>query len=183
MRISEALAVEAGHFTNNGRTIQVRQQVDRDHPRVVKYLKTDAASRDVDLSVEAAEYLRKYMDGSAGLLFKTRNNTPYLHNALEERWLTPRLQSMGLDEKGMGFHAFRRFRKTWLRGKRCQEDINNFWVGHKPKSMSELYSRMDEELDQRLREAEIVAVGFTIPANVAPKCSKNSVKEEVAVAA
>jgi len=29
----------------------------------------------------------------------------------------------------MGFHAFRRFRKTWLRGKRVQEDINNFWMG------------------------------------------------------
>jgi len=42
---------------------------------------------------------------------------------------------------------------------------------------------MDEELDQRLQGAEIVAVGFTIPANVAPNCSKNSVKEAVAVAA
>jgi integrase len=178
-----ALAVEAEHFINAGRTIQVRQQVDRDHPRIVKYLKTDAGSREVDLSVEAAEYLRKYIGKTTGLLFKTRNNTPYLHNALEERWLTPRLVAMGLDEKGMGFHAFRRFRKTWLRGKRCQEDINNFWMGHKPKTMSELYSRMDEELEQRLQEAETVGVGFTIPADVAPKCSKTSVKEEVAVAA
>ena len=90
---------------------------------------------------------------------------------------------MKLDEKGMGFHAFRRIRKTWLRGKRCQEDINNFWMGHKPKTMSELYSRMDEELDQRLIEAQTVGVGFNIPANVAPKCSKISVKEDVAVAA
>jgi hypothetical protein len=83
----------------------------------------------------------------------------------------------------MGFHAFRRFRKTWLRGKRSQEDINNFWMGHRPKMMSELYSRMDEELEQRLQEAETVGVGFTIPAVVAPRCSKTSVKEEVAVAA
>jgi hypothetical protein len=51
---------------------------------------------------------------------------PYLHNNLEDRWLTVRLVSMGLDEKGMGFHAFRRFRKTWLRGRRCQEDISNY---------------------------------------------------------
>jgi hypothetical protein len=42
---------------------------------------------------------------------------------------------MGVEEKGMGWHAFRRFRKTWLRGKRCQEDINNFWMGHQPKTM------------------------------------------------
>jgi integrase len=64
MRISEALAAEAGHFTNDGRTIQVRQQVDRNRPRIVKYLKTDAASRDVDISVDTAEYLRKYIAGS-----------------------------------------------------------------------------------------------------------------------
>jgi integrase len=169
MRISEALALEAKHFTNNGRTIEVRQQVDRDKPRIVQYLKTDAAFREIDLSVEAAEYLRSYINGRSGLLFKTRNNTPYLHNALEERWLTPRFIAMGLDEKGMGFHAFRRFSKTWLRGKRCQEDINNFWMGHKPKTMSELYSRMDEEIEQRLQEAEAVGVGCEIPSRVAPK--------------
>jgi len=90
---------------------------------------------------------------------------------------------MGLDEPGMGWHAFRRFRKTWLRGKRCQEDINNFWMGHKPRSMSELYSRMDEELEQRLQEAEIVGAGFDVPAYVAPKCSKIEVESKVEVAA
>ena len=90
---------------------------------------------------------------------------------------------MGLDEKGMGFHAFRRFRKTWLRGKRSQEDINNLWMGHKPQTMSELYSRMDHELKLRLQEAESVGVGFTVPAYVAPKCSKISAKREIAIAA
>ena len=69
-------------------------------------------------------------------------------------------QSHGADELGMGWHAFRRFGKTWLRGKRCQEDINNFWMGHKSRSMSELHSRMDEELEQRLQEAEIVGCAY-----------------------
>jgi len=183
MRISEALALESKHFTNDVRTIEVRQQVDRHRPRIVGYLKTDAASRDVDVSRQVAEYLRNYIGHCTGLLFKTRNNTPYLHNSIEARWLTPKLVSMGLDEIGMGFHAFRRFRKTWLRGKRCQEDINNFWMGHKPKSMSELYSRMDAELEQRLQEAETVGVGFEIPAYVAPTCSKTLSKREVAIAA
>ena len=70
-----------------------------------------------------------------------------------------------------------------MRAKRCQEDINDFWMGHKPKTMSELYSRMDEELELRLQEAETVGVGFEIPAHVAPKCSKFSVDSEVEVAA
>jgi len=146
----------------------------------VAHLKTDAACCQVELSTPIAKYLRAFIDGKDGLLFKTRNGTPYLHHNLESRWLTPRLVATQSDEKGMGFHAFRRFRKTWLRGKRCQEDINNFWMGHKPQTMSEIYSRMDEELEQRLQEAEIVGVGFDVPA---PKCSKISFEQEVAIAA
>jgi len=77
----------------------------------------------------------------------------------------------------MGFHAFRRFRKTWLRGKRVQEDINNFWMGHAPETMSETYSRLDLELDLRLAEAE--SMGVVSPfrpfqlLQVAPKFRKN----------
>jgi len=170
MRISEALALEKKHFVNNCRTICIQQQVDRDTPRIVKYLKTDAACREIDVSEEVAKYLRAFLEDKDGLLFQTRNGTPYLHNSLKVRWLIPRLKAMGLDERGLGWHGFRRFRKTWLRGKRVQEDINNFWMGHKPKTMSELYSRLDEELELRLAEAETMGVGFDIP--IAPKYSE-----------
>jgi integrase len=113
------------------------------------------------------------MNSKYGLLFATRNGTPYLYNGLQQRWLTPRLQAMHIDEKGMGFHAFRRFRKTWLRGERCQEDINNFWMGHQPETMSELYSRMEFELERRLVEAENIGVGFTVPTpEIAPSAPK-----------
>ena len=180
MRISEALALESKHFVNSCRTIQVYQQVDRDHPRIVKYLKTDAGFREVDLCTATGEYLRAFANHRDGLLFETRNGTPYLHNNLEQRWLTPRLEAMGIDERGMGFHAFRRFRKTWLRGKRVQEDINNFWMGHAPNTMSETYSRLDLELDLRLAEAESIGVGFTVPPiPIAPSCSKISEESDV----
>src|SRR5713101_6383043 len=191
MRISEALALETKHFTNGGRTIEVRQQVDRDTPRIIKCLKTDAAYRDIDLHPDVAEFLRRYMSGKEGLLFATRNGTPHLHNNIEDRWLTTRLKEMGLDEPGMGWHAFRRFRKTWLRGKRCQEDINIFWMGHKPKTMSEIYSHLFEEIDMRLAEAQAVGFGFDLPKNpsekvvaapIAPR-SKTEVFQEVAVSA
>jgi len=182
MRISEALALEKRHFTNNCRTICVRQQVDRDTPRIIGYLKTDAAYRDIDVSEEVAGYLRAVLGGkNDGLLFKTRNGTPHLHNGLKKRWLKPRLKALGIDQRGLGWHGFRRYRKTWLRGKRVQEDINNFWMGHKPKTMSELYSRLDEELELRLAEAQAMGVGFGVPS--APKCSKEKAAQAVAVAA
>jgi hypothetical protein len=63
--------------------------VDRDHPRIGEYLKTDAGTREVDLSTEV-------IDGKDGLLFQTRNGTPYLHNNLEQRWF-PCLPSIPKD--------------------------------------------------------------------------------------
>ena len=191
MRISEALALETKHFTNNGRTIQVRQQVDRDTPRVVSCLKTDAAYRDIDLHPDIAEFLQRFIGDGKGLLFMTRKGTPSLHNGIEERWLSERLRKKGLDEPGMGWHAFRRFRKTRLRGKRCQQDINIFWMGHKPKTMSELYSHLFEEIEVRLVEAETVGFGFDLPKKRSPKAViapiaprfRNEMVEQVAVSA
>jgi integrase len=187
MRVSEALAVETRHFINNGRTITIEQQVGKNVPRVVPHLKTDAARREIDLHPDVAEYLREYAAGRTGLLFRTTNGTPYLNHNLEQRWLTPRLKEMGLDEKGMGFHAFKRCRKTWLRSQRCLEDINNFWMAHRPQTMSELYSHLHEELQLRLNEAERVGYGFTLPASnkpsmipMIPKLHQNRAVERVA---
>ncbi|MGB2668392.1 MAG: site-specific integrase [Candidatus Acidiferrum sp.] len=171
MRISEALALETRHFINGGRTIKVEQQVEKDRPRIVKTLKTSAGKREIDLHPDVADFLQRYAAGKTGLLFHTAQNTPRLYNNLEDRWLTPRLVKMELDEKGMGWHSFKRFRKTWLRGQRCLEDINNFWMAHRPQTMSELYSHLHEELQMRLEEAERVGYGFDLKvvAPIAPK--------------
>jgi hypothetical protein len=62
MRISEALALESRHFVNGGRTIKVEQQVKKNCPRTVPYLKTDAAKREVDLHPDVAEFPQRYND-------------------------------------------------------------------------------------------------------------------------
>ncbi len=179
MRISEALALETRHFINGGRTIKVEQQVEKDRPRIVKTLKTSAGKREIDLHPDVADFLQRYAAGKTGLLFHTAQNTPRLYNNLEGRWLTPRLIEMELDEKGMGWHSFKRFRKTWLRGRRCLEDINNFWMAHKPRTMSEVYSHLHEELETRLAEAERVGYGFVVAPN-APRISDIEAEEKAA---
>jgi integrase len=185
MRVSEALALETRHFINGGRTIRVEQQVAKDSSRIVKYLKTSAAKREIDLHPDIAEFLRRYRAGKSGLVFHTARGTPHLYGNLEDRWLTPRLLKMGLDQDGMGWHSFKRYRKTWLRGARCLEDLNNFWMAHKPQTMSELYSHLHEELELRLAEAERVGFGFDLPKGVvAPNAPKISdTKPEVEIAA
>jgi hypothetical protein len=53
------------------------------------------------------------------------------------------------------------------------EDLNNFWMAHKPQTMSELYSHLHEELELRLKEAERVGYGFDLPKIVvAPNAPK-----------
>jgi len=186
MRVSEALAIEGRHFTNEGRTITVEQQIQKDAPQVVKYLKTAAAKREVDLHPDIAEYLQRYAAGKTRLLFRTANGTPHLYGNLEDRWLTPRLTKMGVDERGMGWHAFKRFRKTWLRGQRCLEDINNFWMAHKPHTMSEVYSHLHEEVEMRLDEAARIGYGFVLPAtelSVVPNVPKLHENTAIEVAA
>ena len=154
-----------------------------DRPEIVKYLKTNASKREIDLHPDFPEYLRQYAAGKSGLLFHTANGTPQLYGNLEGRWLTPRLVKLKLNEDGMGWHAFKRFRKTWLRGARCLEDINNFWMAHKLKTMSEVYSHLHEEPETRLAEAERVGFGFAIPKTVAPSAPKISTSESLQIAA
>jgi hypothetical protein len=57
----------------------------------------------------------------------------------------------------------------------------NFWMGHKPRTMSELYSHLFEEVELRLAERAQVGVGLDIPANIAPNCSKGPVLSDVHV--
>lgn len=164
MRVSEALVVENKHFTNDGRTISVEQQVEKDSPTVVKLLKTAAAKRQIDLNPDIAAYLQRYAAGKTGLLFHTETGTRHLYGNLSDRWLTPRLVDMKLDERGIGWHAFKRFRKTWLRGQLCLEDINNYWKAHKPQTMSEVYSHLHKDVQLRLNESMRVGYGFVLPA-------------------
>jgi integrase len=87
-----------------------------------------------------------------------------MFNNVDKRQLKLRLREIKMDIlRGTGFHAFRRFRVTWLRGKRCQQDILDCWLGHKPKTMSGVYSQVRNEIELRLTEAETVGYGFELP--------------------
>jgi integrase len=163
MRISETLALEAKHFINSGRSIDVKQQVDKDRPQVIPELKTSASYRQIDLHPDVSAYLGKFIEGKSGLILKTSNNTPFLPGNLQDDWLDPRLEKHGLYQPGGGWHMFKRFRNTHLRTQRCQEDLRKFWLAHKPKEMGEVYSALKDDLGARLAEAERVGYGFTLP--------------------
>jgi integrase len=168
MRISEALALETKHFINDGRTIVIEQQVDRNCPRIVPYVKTDASYRQIDLHPDIVNYLLPYVSRKTGLIFHTKNHTPYLYGNLAEDWLDPLLAKLRLDESWMGWHSFRRFRNSWLRSQRCLDDILMHWMAHKPLTMSETYSALKDDLDKRWAEVANIGYGFLLPGEDVP---------------
>jgi hypothetical protein len=41
----------------------------------------------------------------------------------------------------VGFHAFRRFRLTWLRRNGTPRDLERYWMGHAVEEVEDLYSQ------------------------------------------
>jgi len=173
MRIAEILGLEARHIVNNGRTLVVEQSVNRFGR--LSGLKTRAAKRNVDVGKAVGDYLLAFIDGKSGFLFKTKKATPLRAGNLRRRWLDERLDDYG-------FHSFRRFRITHLEAVRAHGHLTKVWAGHSLGNdiTSEYAKSIKENLPLRLEEAERVGTGFAVPA---PKCSKISGAQAVAVAA
>jgi integrase len=183
LRIGEALGLEVGkHISGDCRTLYIRQSVwecDIQDP------KTKNAVRDVDLCSALATLLKTFIgERKAGFLFANLKGKALSQTNLLRRSLHPTLKALGVEQTG--FHAMRRARTTWLRKNRAPEDLIRFWLGHANKSVTDGYSKLDEDVEYRKEVAEKVGLGFVIPTGkvvVVPNVRKKSVKVEVAVAA
>ena len=105
-----------------------------------------------------------------GLLFASRNGTPLSRSNIRNRILYPILGAIGA-AKG-GAHVFRRFRATWLRKQKTPEDLIRLWLGHGQVTVTDLYVNIDNDKAWRKKEAERVAIGFTLPTSVVPNVPK-----------
>jgi integrase len=101
----------------------------------------------------------------AGFLFVSRAGNPLCQTNVLKRSLHPILEAMGRQKAG--FHAFRRFRTSWLRKNRAPEDLIRFWLGHANKSVTDGYSKLSEDVEFRKECAEKTGLGFAIPASEA----------------
>jgi integrase len=62
-----------------------------------------------------------------------------------------------------GFHAFRRYRNTFLRKARVPDGLIQFWMGHARASMTDTYDKVRDDLEFRRFTAEQVGLGFECP--------------------
>lgn len=165
LRVSEALGLDVMSCIGNGyRTLTIQAQGNQWGKRV-EVLKTDAGRREVDLPEDVAILLKRYciMGRSMGqgqLLFGTRNRTCKTPRNIRRYFRLTK-----------GFHGFRRFRQTHLSKMNCNHDVNLFWMGHKPQDMSGLYSKLKDEVETRLEEANRVGTGFELPAHQGVKAA------------
>ena len=155
LRIGVLLAiklVEDGHstiFDADAATIRVRRSLWRG---VEQSPKTAAAVRDVELPSSFSNWLRESVGERSGFLFG--NGAP-----LNENTARSHLSKSGLP----GFHAFRRFRATTLRGAHCPEDVLRYWLAHSSASITDRYSKLGLDPAVRRTEVERCGLGFTLP--------------------
>lgn len=161
LRISEALALDREHLSDDCSVIYVRQQVKAN--KVVACLKTDAAWRDVDIHPVVAQMLRQYLSPNHGLLFPSRTGTPRSYSNTYNRNLRPKLTKLGFHVPGAGAHCFRRFRAAQLKRMACPDDLRKFWLGHASDDISDHYAlQLLEDMDRRKAAAASVGLGFEV---------------------
>jgi integrase len=161
MRIGEALGLEIDkHISSDFSTLHVRQKVW--NGQIQSFLKTENGIRDVDLPPSITPILKKFVgDRTTGLLFPSKNGRPLFQSRILRFALHPLLKT--LHQPKSGAHAFRRFRTTWLRKQHAPEDLIRFWLGHANGSITDRYSKLNEDVAFRKKVAEQVGLGFELP--------------------
>jgi integrase len=180
LRAGEAIGLEIDkHISEDFRTLYIRQKVRR--TKLELFLKTDAGRRDVDLCPALAAVLKAYVgDRTCGFLFHNRKGNFLSQTNLLRRGLHPALEE--LKQPKAGFHAFRRYRLTWLRKNRVHADLERFWMGHENETVGDGYSKMKVDVAFRLEQAEKVGLGFALSpwiADVVRIVRRNEAKPEV----
>lgn len=150
LRVGEALALRSTDFGPDCRILHVRRSFWRGQEQEPK---TSNAVRAVDLPEVLAKELRDYIFSTSGLLFATADG-----NALQQRNVLRILHAV----KDVGFHAFRRFRLTWLRKNGVPKDLERYWMGHAPEEVGDLYSKLKDDVSFRQQWAERIGVGFEL---------------------
>ena len=147
LRIGEALAVKASDFTEDFRVLKVTRSIWHGKEQSPK---TPSAVREIDIAEELAAMVRDYAQDRSGYLFATRSGRPLAHRNVHRA-------------AGVGVHALRRFRTETLRRAGVPEGRIALWVGHAPKSITDLYAEgLKNDLAWRREWCERAGLGFSI---------------------
>jgi integrase len=188
MRIGEALGLEIDrHISLDFLTISIEQKAR--HCKVEKRVKTKSAVRKVDLHPSVAALVQEFIGKRrSGFLFQSRTGKPLSSSNVVKRHLHPALKELGhlnpiTGTDKAGTHPFRRFRNTYLKNyAACPPGLYQYWLGHAPTDMSDLYDKIKHDIAFRREWAERCGIGFELP-SVVPNVPKIKAKDEAEKAA
>jgi integrase len=124
LRAGELLGLEVRHF--DGTSVKVEPAVWRGK---VQNPKTPNARRVANLHPDVAALLKAFIGNcTTGFIFRASSGHPLSQTNLLKREFHPILDALGIAKRG--FHAFRRFRITYLRQQHCPDGLVKFWLGH-----------------------------------------------------
>lgn len=150
LRVGEAFALRSSDFGPDCRVLHIYRSVWRGQEQEPK---TPNAVRVVDIPEVLAAEIRSYLSGRSGYIFATADGKP-----LQQRNVLRVLHK----RKRVGFHAFRRFRLTWLRKNGVPHDLERFWMGHAETEVGDLYSKLKDDVSFRQEWAERIGLGFEL---------------------
>jgi integrase len=151
LRVGEALGLKPTDFGPECRVLHVNRSVWGGQEQEPK---TSNAIRVIDMPEPLAWMLREFVADKRGYLFASANGTP-----LQPRNVLRVLHATG---KRVGFHAFRRFRLTWLRKNGVPKDLERLWMGHAPEAVGDIYSKLKDDVAFRSEWCKRVGLGFSV---------------------
>ena len=161
MRVGEALGLRVEHVLDNCTRLVVEQSVWGGKEQDPK---TTSAFREIDLCDELAYVLHKHLgDRKEGFVFRTRTGKPISPRNIERDSLDPILEKMEAKKDGKLFHSFRRFRSEVLRKNRVPWQLENDWLGHASRDISDRYAEgLSDDLRWRKEVAQKTGLGFAL---------------------
>ena len=77
------------------------------------------------------------------------------------------LTDLGVEKRG--FHAFCRYRNTFLRNAVCPDGLLKYWLGHAGVDMSDRNDRVCDDMGFRRDAAAAYSIGFGLPKTLTPR--------------
>lgn len=161
LRIGEALALMVGpddgvnsFWIPESGTVEIRTTVDVLTGKILSSPKTDAGIRQVDLAPNLNAFLCQLLLDEKlprqGQLFPIPFSTLRDHAA-----------KSGIERR---FHAYRRFRVTYLRKAGVPEGLIQFWAGHAGETTTDRYDKIRTDVEARKEWAAKIGLGFQLEA-------------------
>lgn len=147
LRIGEALSLTVGDWDGEAGTLRVHST--RVDGETQPHTKTKAGTRTVDLDPQLNQLLRSQ--------FGNRESGTPLFPSSDE---TYRRQLAALHIPG--FHSLRRFRITLLQANNVPATLIKFWVGHAAGDVTERYTKIGSQIDERKSWSEKAGLGFQL---------------------